>query len=607
MSDLESLELLSLVSRITTELQNHLGIDDKVLAEFLIDTHLKCDGDSRRFRDELDQMGGELPGGLVESVDRLITTMHPKYKFMKAGAGAGIDGDDEAAGAGRNGEHRTADDIEKRARIFKGLAMPDQEPVAEPSDAIDDTFAMLEGLAGKARHGGGGGGGHKGAKNAQDAQPARHEVDDTLAALEGLAGKATSRPSRPQESSARGRKRSRSPYYDAYGTRVSRSRSRSGSQGRRRTAARSPSYDHESSRRSKYRTKSRERHYRRRDRDGGYDDDDDDDGDAGNDPFRRPPTPELDDAPVLFKIYDGRATGIKDFGVFVSLLGVRGKVDGLVHVSAMQDGARVNHPSDLVTRGQMLKVKVISIEGKRIGLSMKEVDQVTGRDLVPQKRIATGANMEALRGKGSGDRYGSLDSPVPVIEGHNGRPHRERKRLNSPERWEIKQLIASGAVSAADYPDIDAEYHDTLTGEGTFEEEEDVDIEVRNEEPPFLAGQTKQSLELSPIRVIKAPDGSLNRSAMAGTNLAKERRELREQEQRDKAAERAAKVDLNAQWQDPMIAPEHRKFAAELRTAQPPRSSDALPEWKRAVQPQGQAFGKRTSMSIKEQRESLPV
>lgn len=316
----------------------------------------------------------------------------------------------------------------------------------------------------------------------------------------------------------------------------------------------------------------------------------------------------MDDQPILYKIYDGRVTGVKDFGVFVNLHGVKGKVDGLVHVSAMQEGARVNHPSDLVSRGQHVKVKVISIQGSRIGLSMKEVDQVTGRDLVPQRRLATGANMERLDGMSAKDRYGNLSSEVPVIEDDtDSKPMRNRKRLTSPERWEIKQLIASGAVSAADYPDIDEEYQAALAGEGGFEEEEDIDIEVREEEPPFLAGQTKQSLELSPIRVVKAPNGSLNRAAMAGTNLAKERRELRQQEAQERAAEAAAGVDLTAQWEDPMADPEQRVFAADLRNAQAHKSDSTIPEWKRVTQSKDVSYGKRTNMTIKQQRESLPV
>lgn len=564
MDDLQSLELFSLVSRITGELQNHLGVNDKTLAEFVIDQHLSC-GSFTEFKKILEDMGAEFPQSLMESIDRLVLTMHPKYKSKKTETAGESTGDDDMDMLGA---------LEKKARVFKGLAVPDKAPSWEEeernavdegdakADAMDDTFAMLEGLVGKAQE--------------DKGRPTRDE---------------RKRRSRSPDHDDNDRGRSRHNKYR------SRSRSRSVRRSRRDDDVDEfgRSLGKYSSRDEKYRNGHGERR-RKRDR---YDDDDD---------FRRPPPVELDDQPILYKVYEGRVTGVKDFGAFVNLQGVKGKVDGLVHVSAMQEGVRVNHPSDLVSRGQPLKVKVVSIQGSRIGLSMKEVDQVSGMDLVPQRRLASGANMERLDGSSADDdRYGNLSSDVPVIEDSDGRPMRNRKRLTSPERWEIKQLIASGAVSAADYPDINEEYHATVTGEGTFEEEEDVDIEVRDDEPPFLAGQTKMSLELSPIRVVKAPDGSLNRSAMAGTGLAKERRDIRQQESRDKAAEQAAEVDLNAQWQDPMVAPEERKFAADLRSAQQPKPDDTVPEWKRVTMGKNQSFGKRTSMSMKQQRESLPV
>ncbi|KAI2733487.1 hypothetical protein CBS147332_502 [Penicillium roqueforti] len=568
MDDLESLELFSLVSRVTNEFENHLGIADKTLAEFVIDQHLKCNGKFSEFKKFFDDMGGEFPQSLLESVDRMVLTMHPKYKGKKAENGKGA--------SDAKDDMDLLDALEQKSRVFKGLAVPDTEKRWEEEDYTDP-------------------------QGADEADAQAGAMDDTFAMLEGLAGKAKEdKPHAPRNDRGT-RKRSRSPENNDYdrGRRRDKYRSRS----RSRSApgynknddlvdefGRSiRKYGREDSRRNGH---SDHRRHRGRDED--------------ND-FRRPPPLELDDHPVLFKVYDGTVTGVKDFGAFVNLKGVRGKVDGLVHVSAMQEGARVNHPSDLVSRGQPVKVKVASIEGTRIGLSMKEVDQVTGMDLVPQKRLASGANMERLDGGFIDDKYDSLGSDVPVIEGSGGRPMRNRKRMTSPERWEIRQLIASGVASAADYPDIDEEYNATLTGEGTFEEEEDIDIEVKDEEPPFLAGQTKQSLELSPIRVVKAPDGSMNRSAMAGTNLAKERRELKQQEAQDKAAEKAADVDLNAQWQDPMVAPEERKFAADLRSAQQPKQDEAVPEWKRVTMGKNASFGKRTTMSMKQQRESLPV
>jgi ATP-dependent RNA helicase DHX8/PRP22 len=297
---------------------------------------------------------------------------------------------------------------------------------------------------------------------------------------------------------------------------------------------------------------------------------------------------------------------VKDFGAFVNIHGVKGKVDGLVHVSALVEGQRVNHPSDLVSRGQPVKVKVIKIEGSRIGLSMKDVDQETGRDLAPQARIQSGANMERLGG--GKNEYGLIDDKTLVFENDTPQNARKaKKRMTSPERWEIRQLIASGVVKASDYPDLDEEYNATLNGEGGMELEEDVDIELREDEPPFLAGQTKLSLELSPIRVVKAPDGSMNRAAMAGTTLAKDRRELRQQEAQDKAAAESSKVDLSAQWHDPMADPDEKKFASELRSIMPVQSNEVIPEWKRATQSKDQSLGRRTDMTIKEQRESLPV
>jgi len=521
MDDFESLELLSLVSKVTTELQNHLGLADKDLAEFVIAQH--GGKDLAAFKKALVDMDADFPNSLVESIDRLVLTMHPKLKKQVTSS------------TSTHNDTDRFDEVGRKARVFKGLAVADKEQTWEDSDgSADDTFVLLEGLA----------------------------------------------PGKKNGTTNGSKKRSRSP--EDYGRRSRKRRSPTPESPPRLRRRRDSDYTGDD-----YKERShRRRHHDERNGD------------------RKRSHQVLDDSPVLYKVYDGCVTGIKDFGAFVNIQGVRGKVDGLVHVSAVQEGARVNHPSDLLSRGQQVKVKVVKIEGNRIGLSMKEVDQVTGRDLVPSRRIASGANMERLNGTDE-----PFTSSVPVIEDDYAGKSRSRKRMTSPERWEIKQLIASGAISAKDYPDIDKDYDDGTNGDAGQELEEDVDIEVREEEPPFLAGQTKQSLELSPIRVVKAPEGSLNRAAQAGTTLAKERRDLKEQEAKDRAAEEAAKVNLNDQWQDPMVAAEDRKFAADLKQKQQDDSNatDAVPEWKRLTQGPNQLLGRRTNMTIKQQRESLPV
>jgi polyribonucleotide nucleotidyltransferase len=78
------------------------------------------------------------------------------------------------------------------------------------------------------------------------------------------------------------------------------------------------------------------------------------------------------------KIYNGKVVNIVDFGAFVNFMG--GK-DGLVHVSEMRN-ERVEKPTDVVSEGMEVKVKVLEIDQRgKVRLSMRVVDQETGEEL----------------------------------------------------------------------------------------------------------------------------------------------------------------------------------------------------------------------------------
>jgi polyribonucleotide nucleotidyltransferase len=78
------------------------------------------------------------------------------------------------------------------------------------------------------------------------------------------------------------------------------------------------------------------------------------------------------------KIYTGKVVNIVDFGAFVNFMG--GK-DGLVHVSEMRN-ERVEKPTDVVSEGMEVKVKVLEIDPRgKVRLSMRVVDQETGEEL----------------------------------------------------------------------------------------------------------------------------------------------------------------------------------------------------------------------------------
>lgn len=309
----------------------------------------------------------------------------------------------------------------------------------------------------------------------------------------------------------------------------------------------------------------------------------------------------LDDAPIIYKIYNGTVSNIKDFGAFVKLEGIKGRSEGLVHVGSLIQG-RVNNPREVVKQNQPVKVKVMSVAGNRVSLSMKDVDQRTGEDLSPNLRVRSQEELEAMTSRNPerpSYMTGSNSNPIGVIIDEG--PSRSVKRMSSPERWELKQLIASGVVDPADYPEL----NEDTDFDGNVETEEEIDVEVREEEPPFLKGQTTQTLDLSPVKVVKIPDGTMNRSALAGASLAKERRELRQQQQQQEMD--AVPQDVNTPWLDPMAGPDGRQFAQDARGSAAGAKPEQVAEWKKATFNNATSFGKITSMSIQEQREALPT
>ncbi|MFB0613682.1 polyribonucleotide nucleotidyltransferase [Aurantiacibacter poecillastricola] len=107
------------------------------------------------------------------------------------------------------------------------------------------------------------------------------------------------------------------------------------------------------------------------------------------------------------KIYTGKVVNIVDFGAFVNFMG--GK-DGLVHVSEMKN-ERVEKPTDVVSEGQEVKVKVLEIDNRgKVRLSMRVVDQETGEELEDTRppREPRGEKREGGgdRGGRGGDRRG---------------------------------------------------------------------------------------------------------------------------------------------------------------------------------------------------------
>ncbi|XP_060501949.1 ATP-dependent RNA helicase DHX8 [Panthera onca] len=549
--ELAKLEYLSLVSKVCTELDNHLGINDKDLAEFVISLAEK-NTTFDTFKASLVKNGAEFTDSLISNLLRLIQTMRPPAKPSTS----------------KDPVVKPKTGKEKLKELFPVLCQPDNPSVRTMLDEDDvkvavDVLKELEALMPSAA--------------GQEKQRDAEHRDKT---------KKKKRSRSRDRDRDRERDRERERDRDRDHKRRHRSRSRSRSRTRERNKGK-----------SRYRSRSRSQSppKDRKDRDK-Y-------GERNLDRWRdkhvdRPPPEE----PAIGDIYNGKVTSIMQFGCFVQLEGLRKRWEGLVHISELRREGRVANVADVVSKGQRVKVKVLSFTGTKTSLSMKDVDQETGEDLNPNRRrnLVGETNEETSMRNPDRPTHLSLVS-APEVEDDS----LERKRLtriSDPEKWEIKQMIAANVLSKEEFPDFDEETG--ILPKVDDEEDEDLEIELVEEEPPFLRGHTKQSMDMSPIKIVKNPDGSLSQAAMMQSALAKERREL-------KQAQREAEMDsipmgLNKHWVDPLPDAEGRQIAANMRGIG--MMPNDIPEWKKhAFGGNKASYGKKTQMSIIEQRESLPI
>jgi len=143
-----------------------------------------------------------------------------------------------------------------------------------------------------------------------------------------------------------------------------------------------------------------------------------------------PPKAELD------AVYMGRVVNITKFGAFVNILPGR---DGLVHISKMGGGKRINSVDDVLELGQEIEVKV------------DEIDDKGKVSLTPTSPLGGGEGGSSGGGGGSdrGSSRGSDDAPK-----RERAPRREREERSAP---------ADSGIETVSFEDsFDAELADEL-------------------------------------------------------------------------------------------------------------------------------------------------
>lgn len=316
----------------------------------------------------------------------------------------------------------------------------------------------------------------------------------------------------------------------------------------------------------------------------------------------------------IHQILKGRVEKVFDFGLRVGLDEDPGGKECIVYKNQLPTGDTPKH----FKSGQSVWVKVISITSNKTILSIKDVDQRNGRDLMPHRKEAAASSFGTFDINTQTASKAALSSTAVVHPGldvaalkrkqddrsNGGRRRSGKQPLTEHELFEAQQLIKSGVLPVEQYPTYDPEIG-MLAVEET---EEETEVELNSElEPAFLRGQTKKSgrRDLEPVKIVKNPDGSLQRAAMQQSALAKERRELR-QAQANQLIDSIPK-DLNRPWEDPLPEAGERHFAQELRSINVMSQMDGAPEWKQKIENKTLSYGIISNKSIKEQREGLPI
>ena len=112
-------------------------------------------------------------------------------------------------------------------------------------------------------------------------------------------------------------------------------------------------------------------------------------------------------------VVEGQISNIVDFGAFVDLDGI----DGLIHISELS-WSHVNHPSEILTIGDTVKVKVLDIdrERQRISLGLKQTQED------PWQRIVDTYNVnDELAGKVT--KVVTFGAFVEILDGVEGLVH----------------------------------------------------------------------------------------------------------------------------------------------------------------------------------------
>jgi len=203
----------------------------------------------------------------------------------------------------------------------------------------------------------------------------------------------------------------------------------------------------------------------------------------------------------------GKVRNLTSFGAFVEL---EPGIDGLIHISDMSWTKRVQHPSEVVKKGDSVEVVILNIEtdNKRISLGLKQAQEDPWLKIGEDYPVGMELEGHVVRFQDNGvvvDMGNDLEGFVP------------ESQLPIPQGKSAEQTVKLGQAASIKVMEVDPIHHRILVAVTELGE-----VPSRDETPPPSEGESDESAPVDAESPEAAAEGASEPEAVASEGAAPE-------------------------------------------------------------------------------------
>ncbi len=167
----------------------------------------------------------------------------------------------------------------------------------------------------------------------------------------------------------------------------------------------------------------------------------------------------------------GKVRNLTSFGAFVE---IEPGIDGLIHISDMSWTKRVQHPSDVVKKGDAVDVVILNIDAdnKRISLGLKQAQEDPWLKIGEDYPVGTELEGRIVR---------VMDNTVVVDIGNDIEGIVPGNQFPVPDNKELEEFAAEGWMVDVSVMEVDPIHHKVVLAVTSEPREPEVPLEVRTE------------------------------------------------------------------------------------------------------------------------------